>query len=413
MGVQVTNNAASVLSGSISAVATVLSVSSGTGALFPAASTGSGNYFYATLITASGNIEIVKVTDRTSDTFTIVRARDGTTARSFAANDRIELRPVAALFNELPNRLMQTADLADLSVTAAKLAVMATVSPNTYGGLGRAVTLAVNSKGLVSSITDTPLIMSQTTFNYTGSAQTWNKPAFGTMALIELWGAGASGAKHNSSGGGGGGGRYVARIVPLSSLGATETVNIGAGGAAQTVSNTAGNAGGSTTFGTAATLITAYGGGPGLLSGGHGGGPAATGGTQNMISAGTFAAGNYISTSNSDAPGGKSADSTLPGERGASGNFCGGGGGSSAAANQANGAGGDSLFGGAGGGAGAQDNAPGPGAGGTSQFGGNGGAGAFDSNNATAGTTPGGGGGGSELGNSGAGGNGRCVVTVF
>ena len=36
-----------------------------------------------------------------TDTLTIVRAQDGTTARSFSAGDRIEMRVVAALVNDL------------------------------------------------------------------------------------------------------------------------------------------------------------------------------------------------------------------------------------------------------------------------------------------------------------------------
>jgi hypothetical protein len=80
MGVQFANNAASTLASSITNVATTISLAIGTGALFPAASVVSGNYFYLTLIDSANNIEIVKVTDRTTDTLTVIRARDGTTA---------------------------------------------------------------------------------------------------------------------------------------------------------------------------------------------------------------------------------------------------------------------------------------------------------------------------------------------
>lgn len=96
---------------------------------------------------------------------------------------------------------------------------------------------------------------------------TWTKPAGGTMAIIEAWGGGGSGSS-SSSGAGGGGGNYNRRFVPLSSLGATETVTIGAGGAS--VTNALGNAGGTTTFG--AWLSAAGGDGGGLIVGGSGGG---------------------------------------------------------------------------------------------------------------------------------------------
>lgn len=420
-GVQVTNNAVSTLAGSINTVVLALSVQPGHGARFPAASIVSGNYFYVTLLDAANNIEIVKVTDRTVDTFTIIRARDGTTAKSFAANDRVELRPVAALFNELPNRLLLTADYTDLSVTSSKLALSA-VSAGSYGGPGNPVVITVNSKGLVTALSSAAGVKQQDTFSFTGAGQTWTKPAGGTWALIELWGAGASGGKSRAagSGGGGGGGQYVWRLVLLSSLGATEQVTIGGGGAAQTVADSNGSVGGNTSFGVSATLITAYGGGPGMGTntggtngGGNGGGPNAAGVIRTQQCNATYLIANFKQEYANEGLGGR-AGSGVDSEDGISTTWNGaGGGGTCDSATGYNGKGGDSVYGGAGGGAGAEDVAPGPGPGGLSQFGGAGGAGAFDASNATAGSVPGGGGGGSETGNSGAGGHGRCIVTVF
>jgi hypothetical protein len=129
------------------------------------------------------------------------------------------------------------------------------------------------------------------TFNSSG---TWNKPASGNIALIQCWGAGGSGAKHSTvteEAGGGGGGGYTERLVLLSSLGATETVTVGAGGAG--VSGTAdGNAGGNTTFG---SHLTAYGGGAGSQSttnaaGGGGGGAIGAGGNASGSTAAVLAA---------------------------------------------------------------------------------------------------------------------------
>lgn len=88
------NNASTTLAASLSSVATSLTVSAGTGALFPGLS--AGQRFNAVLMDSSNNIEIVQVTARTSDTFTIVRAQEGTTARSYSSGDRVELRMSAA-----------------------------------------------------------------------------------------------------------------------------------------------------------------------------------------------------------------------------------------------------------------------------------------------------------------------------
>jgi len=95
------NNSKSQITGAINTTDTTVSVTSGEGALFPNVSSSGTNYFYATLIDTSGNNEIVKCTNRATDTLTIVRAQDGTTARSFSAGDRIEMRVVAALVNDL------------------------------------------------------------------------------------------------------------------------------------------------------------------------------------------------------------------------------------------------------------------------------------------------------------------------
>jgi hypothetical protein len=76
-----------------------VNVQAGDGALFP---TLAGNqYFYVVMIDTSGNREIVKVTARATDAFTIVRAQDNTSARAFAEDDKIELRLTAATLDTL------------------------------------------------------------------------------------------------------------------------------------------------------------------------------------------------------------------------------------------------------------------------------------------------------------------------
>lgn len=93
------NNAKSTLAAGITNVATSLSVQTGDGAKFPAAP------FHATLYAsdpAAG--EIVKVTAKTTDTFTITRAQEGTTAQAFNAGDKVELLVTAKLFDDFQIR---------------------------------------------------------------------------------------------------------------------------------------------------------------------------------------------------------------------------------------------------------------------------------------------------------------------
>ena len=89
------NNAATTLASGINTSVTSLTVASGTGTLFPTL-TGS-QYFYCTLENSAGTSrEIVKVTARSTDTFTIARGQDGTTGTAFSTGDRVELRLVRA-----------------------------------------------------------------------------------------------------------------------------------------------------------------------------------------------------------------------------------------------------------------------------------------------------------------------------
>ncbi len=101
MPIKFTNNATTTLASSITASATSIPLAVGTGALFPAVTTASGNYFYATLVNSSNNIEIVKVTNRATDTLTVVRGQDGTTANAYIGGDKFELRPTAGALEDL------------------------------------------------------------------------------------------------------------------------------------------------------------------------------------------------------------------------------------------------------------------------------------------------------------------------
>lgn len=275
--------------------------------------------------------------------------------------------------------------------------------PSTDGSNGQQLT--TNGTGTLSWAAAGGACSTDTqTFNASG---TWTKPSCGAWTKIQCWGGGGSGSKSTNPGSGGGGGGYNELIVATSTLGATETVTIGAGGAAVTTAGTAGNAGGNTSFG---SRLTAYRGAGGTLGsgGGGGGGP---------LSAGSSATPGdplyLIQISNGVSYYHGSGGVYLTGWRG--GYWHGGGGGwnSEAAA-----AGGSAYYGGGGGGNSYWDDGKGTtgagGAGGTSTNGGNGGAGSATANgNGTAGSQPGGGGGGAYNGtSSGAGGAGRCIVTT-
>ncbi len=96
MGIKLSNNAFGTLAAGINSSATSITLTTGQGARF--SSLGAGDYFYATLIDTSNNLEIVKCTARSGDVLTVTRAQEGTSARAYSTGDRIEIRITAQTF---------------------------------------------------------------------------------------------------------------------------------------------------------------------------------------------------------------------------------------------------------------------------------------------------------------------------
>lgn len=100
MPVLLANNATAAISADLNSTATAIPVAAGKGALFPAPAA-AGSYFYATLVNAQNDIEIVKCTSRAGDTLTVERGQDGTLAQSWLAGDIIEMRVNRAVLHDI------------------------------------------------------------------------------------------------------------------------------------------------------------------------------------------------------------------------------------------------------------------------------------------------------------------------
>lgn len=117
MTVKLKNNVQSTLRTEVLSSSTTILLPVGHGARFP--TLGVGEYFYATIEDAAGNYEIVQATARVTDTLTVTRGAEGTTARTFAAGSTIEMRVTAAGVLDAAQDAAQALVLGDFGITAS------------------------------------------------------------------------------------------------------------------------------------------------------------------------------------------------------------------------------------------------------------------------------------------------------
>lgn len=179
--VRFSNNSLSRLAANITNADTSISLTPGDGAKFPVIS--GSQFFMATLLKADGTIEIVKVTARSGDTLTVVRAAEpvGSTqvAYAFTAGDRIEQRLTAKALSDELDRLDSGANIGTANKTANY-----TVLANDVSNLIRVDTTSGTitvTLPQISSLTDDFDIM---VAKVTGDANPLNVVRAGTTDLI-------------------------------------------------------------------------------------------------------------------------------------------------------------------------------------------------------------------------------------
>jgi hypothetical protein len=428
MGIKLTNNANATLAAGINSSATSITLTSGQGARFPTLT--ASDYFYATLIDTSNNLEIVKCTARSTDVLTVVRAQESTTARAYNTGDRIEIRLTAQTFIDAVNEIgpTQVSDEANSSTGYFALPSGTTAQrpgsptgnmirkntttgyieyydPGTSSWIG--IGSFVASGGTETTYSSGGVDYKVHTFTTSGTFQVLQGTK--TVDYLIIAGGGAGGGGTYNSGGGGAGG-YITGSLSANVQG--YTVTIGAGGSGST--GLGANGANSSAFG-----VTAIGGGgggqhPGGTINGQNGGSGG-GGSQGDSNGGSGTAGQGNNGGGAwyaaGAGGGGAGAAGAVGPRGttvATQAQISGGVGLASAIN------GTSTFraGGGGGGARSGYGLPTPGSGGN----GGGGAGGPDPGNGVAGTANTGGGGGGSGGNDtntrsgGSGGSGIVII---
>lgn len=163
-------------------------------ATFPACTTASGNWFYATLSDNTGAMELVKVTDVTAAMFTCVRNFGATltpvvgAAKAFttAALTKVQLRPVASVLNDKAGAGANT-DITSLSGLITPLSVA-------QGGTGSAtpnIRCVINcNAGIVTPIPDaTTIYMGPNGAHVTENNVSVPMPYAGTITTLQTYAA--------------------------------------------------------------------------------------------------------------------------------------------------------------------------------------------------------------------------------
>ncbi|MEA8726109.1 hypothetical protein PZS04_13860 [Klebsiella pneumoniae] len=238
------NNAKSVLAAGISASATVITVGTGAGALFPVPVSGQ-SYFKLTITDAATKTisEIMHVTSVAGDVMTVIRGQEGTAARVWSTNDIVSNMITAGTFDSM----LQIANNFSEIKSAGKESQAAARNNIGVGDLSGYVGRLVNVQ----------------TFNSSG---TYTRTDGAIKGIVHVVGAGGGGGGARATsvgylagGGGGGGGGYASAFISLPS---TQEVIVGLGGAGGVDSGSGAN-GGASSFGS----ISATGGEAGASSG--------------------------------------------------------------------------------------------------------------------------------------------------
>lgn len=216
-----------------------------------------------------------------------------------------------------------TQNIPQYTSTPSSLMVSGTAFPFVQDKFGTPQTKLLNALQLGQMLGPQLLIPTITSYSTTGT-YTWTKPANILFVVVEVVGGGGGGGGAPitsttgtySAGGGGAGGGYAKKMIAAASLGATETVVVGAGGLG--VAGSTGTFGGSSQFG---SHCVATGGSPGAPLGAFS--TAGIGGATGLGGIGT--AGDILASGGAGMNGARNIETVSVGGNGGSSIYGGGG----------------------------------------------------------------------------------------
>ena len=218
MTVKFTNNASTTVGTGINASATSLTVASASS--FPSLS-GADDYCYLTIQGATNTArEVVKATALSSNTFTIVRAQDNTSAGTWSAGDIVELRMTAALLTDV-------IDAATVEGVKTNYQYTPTAGQTVFSGADNAsATMIINQAALVSVYMNGVRLVQGTDYSVSSANNTVTLGVGATTADIidiEVYGnfVGQSGAAVGITGG-----SITGTAITATTLGATGTATL-------------------------------------------------------------------------------------------------------------------------------------------------------------------------------------------
>lgn len=187
MTVKVTNNAWGTLAVGVDDSDTTLLLGTAQGNRFPNLPANNRlnpeDYFFVTLIDeATNEVEIVRVVERNVDVLTVIRSQDGSRRRQFLAGARVELRPVAALFESKKDIVQDTKEKKEINERIGNLEEEVKTGFEGVVHLGKQDMTDKEKEQARNNID----AMSTTTDQEVDGSKTWLKPQFHKNNVVML-----------------------------------------------------------------------------------------------------------------------------------------------------------------------------------------------------------------------------------